>query len=177
MGLAGLVAGYVPAKQATNTKLVETLKDMLTVSTRHRQRLMTAFGVFWGTFILIVLLGSGTGLDNGIISKVNTLPPNEMWIAPEETSMPYRGLGRGRKWLLNTTVTPYLGYRYNHFHDDGNMSSAVSLNLRVRTAAVYNHKNYFVGFQGFADHHRYKSKNSRLVNSTIDFTALAGIRF
>jgi len=102
MVLAGLVAGYVPAKQATNTKLVETLKDMLTVSTRHRQRLMTAFGVFWGTFILIVLLGSGTGLDNGIISKVNTLPPNEMWIAPEETSMPYRGLGRGRKWLLNS---------------------------------------------------------------------------
>ena len=83
----------------------------------------------------------------------------------------------GRKWLLNTTVTPYLGYRYNHFHDDGNMSSAVSLNMRVRTAAVYNHKNFFLGFQGFADHHRYKSKNSRLVNSTIDFTALAGIRF
>ena len=83
----------------------------------------------------------------------------------------------GRKWLLNTTVTPYLGYRYNHFHDNGNMSSAVSLNLRIRTAAVYNLKNYFMGIQGFADHHRYKSKNSRLVNSTIDFTALVGIRF
>ena len=62
----------------------------------------------------------------------------------------------GRKWLLNTTVTPYLGYRYNHFHHDDHMASAVSLNIRVRTAAVYNHKNYFVGFQGFADHHRYK---------------------
>ena len=83
----------------------------------------------------------------------------------------------GRKWLLNATATPYLGYRYNHFHDDGNMSSAVSLNMRIRTAAVYNHKNYFVGFQGFADHHRYKSKNSRLVNSTIDFMVLMGIRF
>ena len=83
----------------------------------------------------------------------------------------------GRKWLVNTTVTPYLGYRYNHFHDDGNMSSAVSLNLRVRTAAVYNHKNFFMGVQGFADHHRYKSKNSRMVNSTINFTALVGIRF
>ena len=64
----------------------------------------------------------------------------------------------GRKWLLNTTVTPYLGYRYNHFHHDDHMASAVSLNIRVRTAAVYNHKNYFVGFQGFADHHRYKGQ-------------------
>ena len=83
----------------------------------------------------------------------------------------------GRKWLLNTTVTPYLGYRYNHFHTDDNMVSAVSLNLRIRTAAVYNLKNFFMGIQGYADHHRYKAKNSRLVNSTIDFTALAGIRF
>ena len=83
----------------------------------------------------------------------------------------------GRKWLLNTTVTPYLGYRYNHFHDNDNMSSAVSLNLRIRTAAVYNLNRYFIGIQGFADHHRYKAKNSRLVNSTIDFTALVGIRF
>ena len=83
----------------------------------------------------------------------------------------------GRKWLLNSTITPYVGYRYNHFHHDDQMASAVSLNIRVRSAAVYNHKNYFVGFQGFADHHRYKTKNSRLVNSTIDFTALVGIRF
>ena len=83
----------------------------------------------------------------------------------------------GRKWLINATATPYLGYRYNHFHDDGNMSSDVSLNLRIRTAAVYNHKNYFVGFQGIAYHHRYKSNNRRLINSTIDFMALVGIRF
>ncbi len=102
MVVAGLVAGYVPAKQAVRTKLVETLKDMLTVSTRSRQRLMTAFGVFWGILILTLLLGSGMGLDNGIVSKLNTLPPNEMWIKPQETTMPYQGFGRGRKWQLNT---------------------------------------------------------------------------
>ena len=83
----------------------------------------------------------------------------------------------GRKWLLNSTITPYMGYRYNHFHTNDNMASALSLNIRIRTAAVYNLKKFFLGFQGFADHHRYKTKNSRLVNSTIDFTALVGIRF
>ena len=114
MVVAGLVAGYVPAKQATRTKLVETLKDMLTVRTRHRQRLMTAFGVFWGTFMLMLLLGIGTGLDNGIISKVNTLPPNEMWISSAETSMPYEGLGRGRKWLLNSHDEELIRQRFGH---------------------------------------------------------------
>ena len=83
----------------------------------------------------------------------------------------------GRKWLLNFTGTPYVGYRYNHFHIENNMPSAVSINMRARLGAVYNHKNYFVGLQSIGDHHRYKTKNSRLVNSTLDFMALVGIRF
>lgn len=83
----------------------------------------------------------------------------------------------GDKWLINFTGTPYIGYRYNHFHIDGNMPSALSINMRARIGAVYNHKQYFVGLQSFADHHRYKTKESSLVNSTLDFMALVGIRF
>lgn len=83
----------------------------------------------------------------------------------------------GDKWLINFTGTPYIGYRYNHFHIDGNMPSALSLNMRARIGAVYNHKQYFVGLQSFADHHRYKTQTSSLVNSTLDFMALVGIRF
>lgn len=83
----------------------------------------------------------------------------------------------GRKWLLNATLTPYLGYRYNHFPNPEDESSDISLNCRARMAAVYNHKQFFLGFQSQADHHRYKSRNSRLVSSLIDFSILAGIRF
>ena len=82
----------------------------------------------------------------------------------------------GRKWLLNLTVTPYLGYRYNILHEDGE-KSAISLNLRGRIGVVYNHKNFFMGLQGFADHHRYSKNDSRLINSMLQFSALAGIRF
>ena len=83
----------------------------------------------------------------------------------------------GSKWLLNVTATPYVGYRYNHFHVDDNMPSALSLNMRIRMGAVYNHKQYFVGLQSSADHHRYKSHTSRLISSTLDFSVLGGIRF
>ena len=60
-----------------------------------------------------------------------------------------------KKWLLNFTGTPYIGYRYNHFHQGDNMVSAMSINMRARIDAVYSHKQYFVGLQTFADHHRY----------------------
>jgi len=112
MVVAGLIAGYVPAKQAASVNLVEALKDMLTVSTRLRQRMMTAFGVFWGILILTLLIGSGIGLDNGIISSVTDLPPNEMWIKPYETSIPYQGFGRGRKWLLNAKDEQLIRQRF-----------------------------------------------------------------
>ena len=83
----------------------------------------------------------------------------------------------GPKWLLNFTITPYIGYRYNHFHNENNKASNISLNCRARLAAVYNHKQFFMGFQSYADHHRYKSQTTKLVSSLLDFSALVGVRF
>lgn len=113
MVVAGLVAGYAPAKEAARTRIVEALKDMQTVRMRRRQMLMTAFGVFWGILILALLIGSGVGLENGIVRNVTDLPPNEMWVIPHETSMPYRGLGRGRKWLLNNRDEQLVRQRFD----------------------------------------------------------------
>ena len=83
----------------------------------------------------------------------------------------------GRKWLLNFTLTPYLGYRYNIKPQPGDKQSDFSLNIRGRIGAVYNHKNFFMGLQACGDHHRYKKQDSWLVFSMLEFTALAGIRF
>lgn len=83
----------------------------------------------------------------------------------------------GPKWLLNLTFTPYIGYRYNILPHPGQKQSDISLNLRGRLGLVYNHKNFFMALQGYADHHRYKTKDTRLVNSTLNFAVLAGIRF
>ena len=99
MVVVGLIAGYVPAKQAAGIRLTVAMEPG---GSQTRRRLMTAFGVFWGILLLTLLVGTGTGLDNGIAGKVKSLSPNELFIRPKETSMPYRGFGRGRKWLLNS---------------------------------------------------------------------------
>jgi len=72
-----------------------------TIMLRRSQSLMTAFGVFWGILLLALLLGTSKGLNNGILSKVTTLPPNELLVRPDATSMAYRGFGRDRMWKLN----------------------------------------------------------------------------
>lgn len=83
----------------------------------------------------------------------------------------------GPKWLINFTVTPYAGYRHLLKTQDQDRASAWSVNLRSRVGAVYNHKKYFVGIQGFSDIHRYKSEEHHFLGSLLDFTALVGIRF
>lgn len=63
---------------------------------KHKLRTaLTAFGVFWGIFMLVVLLGAGKGLENGITSEFN-IAKNAVFIWTQRTSVPYMGLKAGR---------------------------------------------------------------------------------
>ncbi len=58
---------------------------------------LTAFGVFWGIFMLIILQGGGNGLLNGAENQFANDVLDSVWIIPRTTSMPYRGYSAGRK--------------------------------------------------------------------------------
>ena len=75
----------------------------LTIKSMRTRSLMTAFGVFWGIFMLTLLIGAGMGLDNGVAGQVRDLDANLLWVFPGETSMPYKGLGRDRKWKMDSS--------------------------------------------------------------------------
>lgn len=57
---------------------------------------LTAFGVFWGIFMLIIMLGAGNGLQNGVYSGMGDFATNSMFIWTQATTMPYKGFPRGR---------------------------------------------------------------------------------
>lgn len=57
---------------------------------------LTACGVFWGMFMLMVLLGLGTGLERGVVRSLGGMAMNSVYIWTQRTSMPYRGLQPGR---------------------------------------------------------------------------------
>mgnify|MGYP001794732571 FL=1 len=56
----------------------------------------TAFGVFWGILMLILLLGAGQGLQNGVQRSMLLDAINSIWIIPTRTSMSYQGMPSGR---------------------------------------------------------------------------------
>ncbi len=58
---------------------------------------LTAFGVFWGIFMLIFILGMGAGLKNGVYLNFDQQAKNLMYVSPRPTSMPYMGFNAGRR--------------------------------------------------------------------------------
>ena len=58
--------------------------------------LLTAFGVFWGMFMLVVLMGSGNGLRTGVLSSFGSFATNSFFMWGGSTSMPYKGFQKGR---------------------------------------------------------------------------------
>ncbi|RYG10444.1 MAG: FtsX-like permease family protein, partial [Chitinophagaceae bacterium] len=57
---------------------------------------LTAFGVFWGIFMLIILLGAGKGMQNGVMEEFGSDVLDFIIIFPGSTSVAYKGLGLGR---------------------------------------------------------------------------------
>lgn len=79
----------------------EKWQEIFTTLKQHKLRTsLTAFGVFWGIFMLTVLLGAGKGLENGVIENFKEIP-NSVWIWSQgRTQIPYQGLPIGRQIRL-----------------------------------------------------------------------------
>ena len=60
--------------------------------------LLTAFGVFWGIFILVILLAAGRGLENGVKQGFSGTATNTMFMWTQPTSKAYKGLNQGRQF-------------------------------------------------------------------------------
>lgn len=77
-------------------------QEILSALKKNKLRtLLTAFGVFWGIFMLIVMLGSGKGLQNGVSSDFGDFSTNSCFMWTQRTSIPYKGFPRNRSFNFN----------------------------------------------------------------------------
>ena len=70
--------------------------------------ILTAFGVFWGIFILVILLAAGNGLENGVKKGFSGMATNTMFMWTQPTSKPYKGLPQTRKFNFKNDDVPAL---------------------------------------------------------------------
>jgi len=69
---------------------------MIVLKKNKLRTFFTAFGVFWGIFLLVVMMGSGNGLRNSALEGFGNMATNSFFMWTQRTSMPYKGFQRGR---------------------------------------------------------------------------------
>ncbi len=72
----------------------------LTMMQHKLRTALTAFGVFWGIFMLVILLGAGNGLRNGAMQNFD-IAKNAVFVWTMETTVPFEGFDAGRSIQLN----------------------------------------------------------------------------
>jgi putative ABC transport system permease protein len=71
-----------------------------TIKKNKMRTFLTGFSVAWGIFMLMVLLGAGNGLSNGVSQNFMRDAINAMWLWSGKTTIPYQGLKEGRQVKL-----------------------------------------------------------------------------
>lgn len=67
------------------------------VKRKPSRTILTGIGISWGIFILIVLVGIGSGFERGVFKLFNGFSKSTIYVYASETSMGYKGAASGRK--------------------------------------------------------------------------------
>lgn len=115
--------------------------EILNVLTRNKSRtFLTGFGVFWGVFMLVGLVGGGDGLKEILNNNLAGFATNSAVVWAQPTTKPYHGFRKGRQWTLNyddikrlrahvpelDVITPTISrWGANATHDDRSASGII----------------------------------------------------
>lgn len=72
----------------------------LTITRNKTRSFLTAFGVFWGIFMLVALMGGSQGIQDMMSSNFEGFATNSGFTGSNQTSKAYKGFRKGRYWQL-----------------------------------------------------------------------------
>ena len=80
---------------------IDTYREIIDTLTRNKSRsFLTGFGVFWGVFMLVALIGGGQGLKEMLESNFEGFATNSAFIWAQPTTKAYKGFRKGRQWTM-----------------------------------------------------------------------------
>lgn len=78
---------------------------MIVLKKNKLRTFFTAFGVFWGIFLLVIMMGSGNGLRNATYAGFGDMATNSFFMWTQRTTIPYKGFPRGRFFNFRNSDT------------------------------------------------------------------------
>ncbi|MFA6834487.1 MAG: ABC transporter permease, partial [Bacteroidaceae bacterium] len=105
-----------------------------TIKKNKARTFLTGVAVAWGILMLIILLGAGNGLKNGVQSNFSRRAQNTVTIWPGWTSVPYKGMPAVRQIKFDNKVYNYLA---NHVPEVEYISAMVHQNVTLTYGEKY----------------------------------------
>lgn len=116
-----------------------------TIRKNKLRTILTGFSVSWGIFMLIILLGSGNGLQNGVLDQFKRDAVNSLWIYSGRTSMAFDGMQPGRR--IQFTNEDYIRTK-----DSGLDVDKISSRYSIYRNNVISYKSEYVSYEIIAVH-------------------------
>ena len=81
---------------------LDSYREIIDTLTRNKSRsFLTGFGVFWGVFMLVALIGGGSGLKEMLEKNFEGFAQNTVIVWSQQTSKAYKGFRKGRWWSMD----------------------------------------------------------------------------
>ena len=81
---------------------LDSYREILDTLTRNKSRsFLTGFGVFWGVFMLVALIGGGQGLKEMLEKNFEGFAQNTVIVWSQQTTKPFKGFRKGRWWSMD----------------------------------------------------------------------------
>ena len=144
---------------------METLREIIHSIKQNKVRtFMSGFGIMWGIFILVLLLGVGKGVEYGVQDLLKSFASKSIFVWSGETSMKYKNMQEGRQIFFDKYLLE--GIR-RKFPEIKGLSPRTTISKNV----IYGKKNFYTTVTGIA-HEYWSFSNFKMIEGSRPFNVM-----
>ena len=144
---------------------METLREIIHSIMQNKVRtFMSGFGIMWGIFILVLLLGVGKGVEYGVQDLLKSFASKSIFIWGGETSMKYKNMQEGRQILFDKYLLEDIRRKFPEI-------KGISPRVTISKNAIYGKRNYYTTVTGIA-HEYWSFSNFKMIEGSRPFNLM-----
>ena len=145
--------------------IVETLREIIHSIRQNKVRtFMSGFGIMWGIFILVLLLGVGKGVEYGVQDLLKSFASKSIFIWGGETSMKYKNMQEGRQILFDKYLLEDIRRKFPEI-------KGLSPRTTISKNAIYGKRNYYTTVTGIT-HEYWSFSNFKMIEGSRPFNVM-----
>ena len=148
-----------------NYNIVETLREIIHSIRQNKVRtFMSGFGIMWGIFILVLLLGVGKGVEYGVQDLLKSFASKSVYVWSGETSMKYKNMQEGRQIFFDKYLLEDIRRKFPEI-------KGLSPRATISKNAIYGKKNYYTTITGIT-HEYWSFSNFKMIEGSRPFNVM-----